>query len=145
MGEDQDKDEERRTKNEDDFRVESTVDFYCEICKRQIKDLTLELPATRRQIERNEWDTAEGDEELRQCQMALSSIISRGRQLLILPSHLQRQTLSFSFFKHILLLLLLGRFNGWPAYVIIESLKCVAAAAASQAQEEQHTLECCNP
>lgn len=44
-----------------------------------------------------------------------------------------------------ILLLLLGRFNGWPAYVIIESLKCVAAAAASQAQEEQHTLECCNP
>lgn len=47
----------------------------------------------------------------------------------------------------LLLLLLLGRFNGRPAYVIIESLKCVAAtaAAASQAQEEQHTLECCNP
>lgn len=43
----------------------------------------------------------------------------------------------------LLLLLLLGRFNGRPAYVIIESLKCVAAA--SQAQEEQHTLECCNP
>lgn len=99
MGEDQDKDEERRTKNEGDFRVESTVDFYCEICKRQIKDLTLELPATRRQIERNEWDTAEA-EELRQCQMALGSIISRGRQLLILPSHLQRQTLSFALQTH---------------------------------------------